>query len=60
MTDMKRSKKTSRLADCMQGERKTSGGQDFATMKSVELEIRWRDKAREGGIRGKVKRRSWT
>ena len=33
----KRSEETSRLADYMQGETRTSGGRDFATMKSVEL-----------------------
>ena len=33
----KQNKETSRLADCMQGETKMSGNQDFATMKSVEL-----------------------
>ena len=31
------SEETSRLADCMQGETRTNGDRDFATMKSVKL-----------------------
>ena len=47
-----RSEETSRLTDCMQGETRTSGDRDFATMKSAPSESR---RSRETGEVGEVK-----